>query len=364
MNLLILSSHAILEHDDLRMFSDLGYDTFIPGAYSDPHKPGAEFGSEPFRPAIPGAKAHPELDALCHEQRVRHANESQLIPFGIIDWAKADLHPDLIEWADVIMVNCFVDTWIGGQWDRIKHKRVIWRTIGQSSPHLEVEMRTYARQGMEIVRYSPAEKRGFEPLGVFAGEDAMIRFCKYPSDYGPWIGDRIAVGNITQNLTERGDHCGLDFWEKATAWLPTAPAGLGSQRLPHGLGTLSFPDLLNYLRHIRAYLFMGTQPASYTLSLMEAMLTGVPVVSIGPAAMWMPDLFEGHEMAGEWSNDPYEAAKTLRTFLYDKDAATAVSEVQRHYAVNTFGIETVGPQWLRFLGSPARAEFHESVTAA
>jgi hypothetical protein len=24
------------------------------------------------------------------------------------------------------------------------------------------------------------------------------------------------------------------------------------------------------------------------------MLTGVPVVSIGPAAMWMPELFEGH----------------------------------------------------------------------
>ena len=363
MNLLILSSHAILEHDDLRLFSDLGYDTFIPGAYSDPANPGAEFGTEPFRPAVPGATSHPELDALCHEQRVKHQDESQLIPL-VIDWAKADLHPELIEWADVIMVNCFPQTWIGDQWDQIRHKRVIWRTIGQSSPRLETEMAVYARQGMEIVRYSPAERRAFEPIGAFAGEDALIRFAKYPADYGPWIGDRIAVGNVTQNLTERGDHCGLDFWERATAWLPTVPAGLGSQRLPNGLGTLSFPDLTDYLSHLRAYLFMGTQPASYTLSLMEAMLTGVPAVSIGPSAMWMPDLFEGHEIVGRWSDDPYEAAKLLQALLYDEAEARALGETQRQKAVELFGNEAVGAQWCAYLGAPVEFSMaRETVTA-
>jgi len=199
---------------------------------------------------------------------------------------------------------------------------------------------------------------------VFAGEDAMIRFAKYPSDYGPWIGDRIAVGNVTQNLTERGDHCGLDFWERATAWLPTAPAGLGSQRLPNGLGTLSWPDLTDYLGHLRAYLFMGTQPASYTLSLMEAMLTGTPTISIGPAAMWMPDLFEGHEIVGRWSNDPYEATKMLQTLLYDEAAARALGEEQRAKAVELFGWEAVGEQWLRYLGLPDKAlNFLESVAS-
>jgi hypothetical protein len=55
------------------------------------------------------------------------------------------------------------------------------------------------------------------------------------------------------------------------------------------------------LRRARAYLYTGTQPASYTLGLIEAMMTGVPVVSIGPS--WMRvfpyghELFEGHELA-------------------------------------------------------------------
>jgi hypothetical protein len=54
----------------------------------------------------------------------------------------------------------------------------------------------------------------------------------------------------------------------------------------------------DYLRRIRAYLYTGTQPASYTLGLIEAMMTGVPVVSIGPDHMtWQRDLFEGHELA-------------------------------------------------------------------
>lgn len=346
MNLLVLSSHAILEYDDLRMFSDLGYDTFIPGAYSDPHHPAAEFGTEPFRPAVPGATPHPELDALCHEQRVRHQDESQLIPL-IIDWAKADLHPDLIEWADVIMVNCFPQTWIGDQWDAIKHKRVIWRTIGQSSPHLEVEMRPYAQQGMEVVRYSPAERRAFEPLGTWAGEDAMIRFCKYPGDFEPWDGATAAVGNVTQNLTERGDHCGLDFWERATNFLSTLPAGLGSQRLPNGLGTLSYGAMLDYLSHLRVYLYMGTQPASYTLGLMEAMLAGVPIVSIGPDGMWMPDLFEAHELVFNFASDPADARRMLTGYL-DHPNMT-VSGLTRARATHLFGIDDVGPQWKAFL---------------
>jgi len=154
-NLLILSSHGILEYDDLRLFTDLGYTTFLPGGYSNPSEPG-----ETLRPALPDVPYYADLDALCHEQRVKH--EGQPTEFGIVDWAKADLHPGLIEWADVIMVNCFPDTWIGYQWERLKAsgKRIIWRTIGQSSPMLETEMRQYRHEGLEIVRYSPAERRG------------------------------------------------------------------------------------------------------------------------------------------------------------------------------------------------------------
>ena len=211
-NLVILSSHAVLEYDDLRMFTRLGYDVFMPGGYADPRQPG------PLRPAVPEAPYHPELVALVQEQREKHAGESQDWP--IIDWGKCDLHPGIIDWADIIMVNCFPESWIAYQWQRIREKRVIWRTIGQSDPAKERLMRPLKAQGLEIVRYSPAERRAFEPLGIFAGEDAVIRFGKDPADYGPWTGRGLYqdgaiwtdhgapyIANVTQNMKQRGDAC-------------------------------------------------------------------------------------------------------------------------------------------------------------
>lgn len=347
MKLLLLSSHSILEYDDVRLFDHLGIEVFCPGGYSDPAHPG-----ETLRPGLPDVPYHADLAALCHAQRVKH--EGQEAGVGIIDWAKADLHPELIDWADVIMVNCFPAEWIGGQWERLRHKRVIWRTIGQSNPWLEHEMAQYRAQGLEVVRYSPAERRAFEQIpGGWAGEDAVIRFAKFPGDFAPWIGDDQNVGNITQNLDQRGDHCGLPFWQAATKGLPTKLAGLGSERLG-GIGTLAYPAMLDYLRHLRVFLYMGTEPASYTLALMEVMLAGTPIVSVGPGGKWLPPLFEAHELVGRGFDDPLLAKGELAWLLGDDASAAAASAEMRARGVALFGAETIGAQWASYLGVPVR----------
>src|SRR5690606_7773623 len=46
-------------------------------------------------------------------------------------------------------------------------------------------------------------------------------------------------------------------------------------------GELSFSDLLKVLRDNRVYVYGGTFPAQYTLSFIEAMMTGIPIVAIG-----------------------------------------------------------------------------------
>ena len=346
-NLLILSSHGVLEYDDLRLFSRLGYDVFMPGGYADPRQ-----GNE-IRPGVPEARYHPELVDLVQEQRERHAGESQEWP--IIDWGKADLHPALIDWADVIMVNCFPESWIGMQWDRIREKRVIWRTIGQSDPSKEVLMSAYTRQGLQVVRYSPAEKRAFSRLGAFAGEDAMIRFGKDPADYGPWIGDRAVVGNLAQHDRvphQRDAFINWDFVLEATKGLPTDFVGVNSET-SGGRGALDYDDLRDWLRHIRALVYTGTQPASYTLGLMEAMLAGTPVVPIGPEHMWLPDLFEAHELVTTYYDA--ESARTLALPRLLREPDRYWSEHMRKRAVELFSYETVGAQWLDFLGAPVRA---------
>ena len=333
MNILLLASHAVAEYDDLRMFTDLGYDTFAPGGYEVPGTHG-----EGIRPPLLDAPSHPDLVARLHETRAANGD-----PGPYIDWGKARLHDDIIDWADVIICHHFPRVWIGEQWNRIRHKRVIWRTCGQSDPSLERDMAEL--DGLQIVRYSPAERRYFESVGAFAGEDALIRFGKYPADYGPWIGDRIVVGNVTQDMAARGDACGYGYWEAATHGLPTQPAGKGSEAMG-GLGQLSYEDMIDYLRHIRVYLYTGTTPASYTLGLIEAMLSGVPVVSIGPDD-WSgpPELFEGHDIAGLFAVGVEEAHDLLELHL--KVSTPYIDPRTR--AIDLFDVATVGPQWKAFL---------------
>jgi hypothetical protein len=359
MNVLLLTSHSIAEYDDLRMLTDLGYDVFSIGAYTDPANP-----TDDKRPALPDAPYHEVLAQACDVQRGLLGD-----PGPNIDWAKAALHEDVIAWADVIIIHHFPERWIVPQWENIKRKRVIWRTCGQSSPFGETErmMAPLVADGLEIVRYSPAERN----LPDYAGESALIRFGKYPSDYGPWVGDQYVVGNVTQDMRNRGDSCGYGFWLAATAGLPTRPAGPGSEALLGGVGALEYDAMLDYLRHLRVYLYTGTQPASYTLGLMEAMLSGVPVVSIGANAFGWPELFEaaiphdalqrqqeGREPRGYRSllaedsgfDNPMDARRELVTYLQYPDKGENVSRHIRERAVATFGIETIGAHWKAFLG--------------
>lgn len=369
LRVLLLTAHDIAEYDDLRMLTDLGADVFSIGAYTDPANPASV-----LRPPLPDVRYHGNLAKLCVQQREKHAGDPDTVFVAgqvhqVVDWAKADLHPAIVDWADVIIAHHYLESWIVRQWPRLRHKRVIWRTCGQSNAYLEETMAALHDDGLRIVRYSPAEERAFRRLGTWAGQDALIRFGKYPADYGPWIGDDLVVGNVTQNMAGRGEFCGLSFWLAATQGLPVKPAGLQSEALPDGIGALTYPEMLSYLRHVRCYLYTGTQPASYTLALMEAMLTGVPVVSMGPESWWIPDLFEAAAWDGDWPdgrmpptivaadsvfNDPARANAALRDLLASPDKAAAISVHTRARAIEMFDVATVGPQWAQFLGLPVR----------
>lgn len=357
MNILSLGSHGVLEYDQVKLWSDLGYDVFSPGGYEEPAKPATD-----MRPAILTAPDHPELRALCHAQRVSHGADG--IEYAI-DWAKADLHPDLIDWADVIIVDCYPERWIASNWERIKGKRVIWRTIGQSLPEGENLMLHFRRQGLEIVRYSPAEKRAFESL-QYAGEDAVIRFGKDPADWYGWTGEDARVLNFTQHDREphgRDRWTNWAFWEAATKGLPAVFAGPNSE-VTGGYGPAGYDEMRQMLRSFRAYLYTGTQPASYTLGLIEAMMTGIPVVSIGGKAWGWPELFEAHELAAHGEDDPQRARKMLDDHLHNA-SDTDCRLAQQQQAIDMFSTDTIGRQWLDYLGSPATVTWQtgEAVTA-
>jgi hypothetical protein len=331
MNIVYMGSHSILDYDELKLLSGLGHDVFSLTGYIEPATPHEDKRPGLDLPNHPELKAH--VDALGAPDNLGAAKEH--LPDPILDWA------------DTIICAAYEWKWLAPQWDRIKSKRVIWRTIGQSLEPNERLMTPLFRDGLEIVRYSPKERN----IPGYAGESAVIRFAKDPADWYGWTGEDAHVANLTQHLAQRGDACGYPFWREATRGLPVAPAGPGSEAIG-GLGSLAYDDMRAYLRRSRVYCYTGTQPASYTLGLIEAMMTGVPVVSIGPRAFgggsYLSDMFEGHEITGSGFDDPSLARDELALLM--EEPQTFASAVTRERAIDLFGIDTISAQWASFLG--------------
>lgn len=359
MNVVLALLHEIEEYDQTRLLTELGYDVFSIGAYSDP------VNHTGLRPPLPNAPDHPDLREACENVR-RLMTAKHGPPGDHHDWAKYHLPDEVIDWMDVFIVHHAEHTFIPDQWERIKHKRVIWRTVGQSVQYNENVMTPYRAEGMQIVRYSPKERN----IVDYAGEDALIRFYKDPAEWGSWTGEEASVANVTQFLREREPFTNYGFWRAVTEGLPAIPAGPGSDGIG-GLGELSYDEMKAYLRRMRVYLYTGTQPASYTLGLIEAMMTGIPVVSIAPQFMrifpYSPDLFEGAELAGtEVAVGCSEleivgnTQELLRALLVHPDHAASAWTRQR--AIELFGMETIGRQWVDFLGLPkARSYAREAM---
>lgn len=344
-NILLCLSHAIEEYDQLRLFHGLGYGVFSIGGYIDPAHPHAD--SRPALPELPHhAELHAAVDALNSPDNLGAAQSD--IPEAVLDWLGDD---------GVIIYHHNLHR-LFGQWPRLSAwrkgapgRRIIWRTVGQSVASNEAEAAPFRADGLEIVRYSPKEAN----IPGYLGADALIRFYKDPAEWGGWTGEDPTVIQFVQNFGARWEWCNRPFFEQATAGLQFAAYGPQSDELPYGRGPLSPDAQRARLRSARAYLYTGTQPASYTLGLIEAMMTGIPVLTIGPEHMQIfrpygPDLFEAPELLRQNPGTAEVARDILRLILNDRELALSMSTSQRRQAIRDFGIDTIAPQWKAFLG--------------
>lgn len=330
MNILYLSCHSILEYDELRLFEEIGFDYFsLNGSYENPKRPVDE-----KRPALNG-KYHEHLSSVA---RV-HGREN--------------LHEEQIEWADVIIVMHIPD-WIEKNWEKIKHKRVIWRTIGQSVAGIEERLKPYRAEGMEIVRYSPLE----ENVPGFIGQDAVIRFYKDPAEFKGWNGETEEVMTVAQSMKQRREYCGYDIFHESTKGLNVKLYGPNNENAEEDAGMLDYEGLKKKMRDNRVFFFTGTHPASYTLGYIEASMTGIPIVSIGhengnskifgQKTFEVPSLIQNGK-TGFVSDSPVELRKYCEMLLNDHSLAKTISQNTRKQAIELFGMKTIKEQWYQYL---------------
>jgi hypothetical protein len=257
---------------------------------------------------------------------------------------------------DAIMVM-HLPEYVLGNWGNMKHKHIIWRSIGQSTVDVENQLEVPRAQGMKIVRYSPMERI----IQGYIGEDAMIRFYKDPDEFDGWIGNDKKVITIGQSMKKRDKHCNFTAFYAATQGFPCklyGPDNEGTGAL-HG-GVLSYTNLKRELRTSRVYFYTGTHPASYTLNFMEAWMTGIPVVAIGPKlgnATWLnqstyeiPMLIK-NGVNGFWSDDINELHGYIQQLMDDDELAARIGAAGRASAIEHFSKNRIMAEWGQFFES-------------
>lgn len=331
MKILYIPCHAILEFDEVRLFVEMGHEVLSVDSYRNPNSP-----VDPKRPGIV-APYNEHLNAV------------------ISQCSRDNLHDELIEWADVIIFMHRPD-WILNNWPRIKHKKVIWRSIGQSTNDVENMILLPKLEGLKLVRYSPEEKN----IPAFAGEDAMIRFYKDPKEFKDWNGSKGAILTVAQSMKKRGNYCNFNVFLEATQNFPRFLFGPGNEDTGIDGGLLSYDDLKQVYRDYRVYFYTGTYPASYTLNFMEAMMTGIPIVAIGPKladiGIFNMQTYEVHKIIehgvnGFISDDIAELRGNTDYLLAHPDEAKRLGEAGRETAIKLFGKDTIKAQWDSFFKS-------------
>lgn len=341
---LYLSAHEILEYDECRLFIELGYDVFSPGAYCCPQNRGDKW----LRPDIKEMNSNPDVVEQYHKLGARFPGED----------GKDHLTKEFVDNFDCVVVM-HLPRWIENNWDAMKHKRVIWRTIGQSIPNIEAQIRPFRKKGLEIVRYSPKESS----IQGFAGGDALIRFYKDPDEYGPWNGQDKKVVTFAQSMKQRGEACNFDVFERATRDVPRALFGPNNDEIGEdwAFGKQPYEKLKQEMRDSSVYFYTGTHPASYTLNFIEAFMSGIPIVAIGKdfgsGGFWLShgiDLYEVHELldhgaTGLVGDRIPELNAYCKHLLENRADAELISKQARAAAIKIFGKETIKAQWKTYL---------------
>lgn len=330
MKILYLSCHSILEFDELKIFEELGYDYFSLGSYIIPTKP-----VDNIRPALK-KEVDPELLAIAPD--------------------RDDIPKSFFDKFDTIIIM-HVPEWIEKNWEKMKHKRVIWRTIGQSTSSVEERLRKYRNEGLQVVRYSPRE----EFIAGNIGMDAMIRFYKDEYEFDNYNGSNNMVITFSQNIKHRAEYCAYDavmrvmqdFGDKAKIY------GRDNENLGSLFGGfLTYDQMRQTYRDNRVYLYGGTQPASYTLNFMEALMTGIPIVALGAKyanslrlagdTYEVPDIIK-NGVNGFCSDNIEELQDYIRLLMSSHDLSRRIGFEGRKTAISLFGKEKVKGLWKKFL---------------
>lgn len=255
---------------------------------------------------------------------------------------------DFIDEFDVVVVM-HDPGFIRENWDKLRRKPVIWRTIGQGLDVFEPYLASPRQQGLSVVRYSPREADAPD----FIGADAMIRFHKEPECFGSWSGDIPKIITVAASLRNRYPE-DYEAFLASVEGLDYAIVGGGNDGLPNATGYVDDDGLAAALRNHRVYVHCAGLRLPYTLAFIEAWMTGIPVVAFASSAATSPGLsfYEAgalieHGVNGFVARTPEEARGYYLDLLGDYELARRIGESGRRRAAEIFSRDVAEREWTR-----------------
>lgn len=167
------------------------------------------------------------------------------------------------------------------------------------------------------------------------------------ADPGPmYTGDIPRAATMINEPARRGRVVGADLLEPLSKYAPIDVWGIGTEAVHAGRGAVTgrgdvvAPRLWDQIARRRVYLHTARW-TSLGLSLIEAMMLGMPVVAVGTT---MAPLVIPPE-AGLFSVSLATLGEDLRDFIDDQGAAAAAGKAAREFAIARFGLERFLAEW-------------------
>lgn len=333
MKLLYLSCHPTLEYEELVIFDQLGIETFSTGFYKN---------------ADDCSCSRPRFDKQNHldyqvEFDFYHPKYQIATP--------VNLNSEFIKHFDVIFISGQMRQLVTN-WESIKHKTVVWRTCGLTN-QAEQCAQGLRSEGVKIVRWSPAE----EKIPNYAGADAVIRASISENDFSGWNGSSKDILVVSGSLKKRGIFTNYSIFSRMSLQFPTRVIGGGNDDIP-GAVMVDYPALIRAYQDAPVFLSLGTKPSPYVYTLIEAMMVGCPIVTVGPQTgnLSRDRTYEGHLILesgvdGICSDNHQEMQESVTALLNDRPLSLTFSENVRSKAVRMFGREQAIPKWKEFFNT-------------
>lgn len=338
--LLYLSAHESLEAQNLRAFHNLGLNPFSVGHYTNTQKP-----IHPTRDLSDLPHDEEMFDLFCNlHDYTKWSKKLDGLVCGDLPPYVIRLKKDFVDKFDIIFITYYEEN-LSINWDLFKGKQVVLYCISQMQYHRSEHLRK-----CKTVHMSPKEHvmHGYKP-------NAVIRHAVDCDYYQGYEGGTNEVLTVNKWLKKRGSVSAFDFYEKVTAPFNRIAAGFGNTDLEYGKSDLTESESLGLRKRCGAYFSTCSHPGNITLSFIEALSMGCPMVSCGPKNGNMPGFnnFEAHEFIkqginGFWSDDVGECQKYIKYYLDNPNEAKAIGANARKTAQKYFSLERAEQDWKNF----------------